>query len=459
MAPEGYFHMGKDNDLDQLIGQQLDQFQITERIGAGGMATVFKAYQPSLDRYVALKVLPTQHAQDPVFFKRFVQEARSIARLAHPNIVHIYNFGEQDIIKYIVMEYVDGGTLKERVKQPLPIKQAIDFVLQAAKGLECAHHNGIIHRDIKPANMLVRDNGHLLLTDFGLAKILEETTNITRTGAQVGTPHYMSPEQGAGHAIDKRTDIYSLGIVLFHCLAGEPPFQADSPLSMSVKHIYTPLPVEKLIREHNVPDPIIQVLLKMAAKKPQERYQSATELIEALNDVLPMSSMGQRRAGISDQLNTPQPTRQAYNLPSQTSITCFRCGEPNARTHRHCIICGDDLANTGASADRYLAPNGRPILARLLMQTGTAEGRAFRFHQNITTIGRLAENDFVVIGPTVSRRHAQLVFFDGRWYVEDLHSGNGTRVNGQRIYGRTPLKDGDTISFGDERAVFTTITE
>lgn len=269
----------------------------------------------------------------------------------------------------------------------------------------------------------------------------------------------MSPEQGSGHAIDSRTDIYSLGIVLFHCLAGEPPFQAENPLSMSIKHIYTPLPVEKLIRDHHVPDPIIQVLLKMTAKKPHERYQSAAELIDALNDVLTMSNMGPRRAGVSDQLNTPPSTRQAYNLLPQASIVCFRCGELNARTNRHCIICGDDLANKGSSADRYLAPNGRPILARLLMQTGTMEGRAFRFHQNITTIGRLAENDFVVIGPTVSRRHAQLVFFDGRWYVENLSSGNGTRINGQRIHGRVSLKDGDIISFGDERAVFTTVTE
>ncbi|HEY5002598.1 MAG TPA: serine/threonine-protein kinase, partial [Ktedonobacteraceae bacterium] len=286
MASERFVHMGNDDDLNQLIGQQLDQFQITERIGSGGMATVFKAYQPSLDRYVAIKVLPIRHAQDPVFFKRFVQEARSIARLAHPNIVHIYNFGEQDLIKYIAMEYVDGGTLKERLKQPLPLKQAINFVIQAAKGLDCAHRNGIIHRDIKPANMLVRDNGHLLLTDFGLAKILEETTNITKTGAHLGTPHYMSPEQGTGHAIDSRTDIYSLGIVLFHCLAGEPPFHAENALSMSVKHVHEPLPADKLVREHNVPGPIVQIIVKMTAKKPQDRYQSATELVDVLSDAL-----------------------------------------------------------------------------------------------------------------------------------------------------------------------------
>jgi eukaryotic-like serine/threonine-protein kinase len=455
MASERFVHMGNDDDLNQLIGQQLDQFQITERIGSGGMATVFKAYQPSLDRYVAIKVLPIRHAQDPVFFKRFVQEARSIARLAHPNIVHIYNFGEQDLIKYIAMEYVDGGTLKERLKQPLPLKQAINFVIQAAKGLDCAHRNGIIHRDIKPANMLVRDNGHLLLTDFGLAKILEETTNITKTGAHLGTPHYMSPEQGTGHTIDSRTDIYSLGIVLFHCLAGEPPFHAENALSMSVKHVHEPLPADKLVREHNVPVPIVQIIVKMTAKKPQDRYQSATELVDVLSDALATVGSG----SLSNQSNAPLPARQVYDLPPQAPLICFRCNEPNARTHRHCIICGDDLSNKGASADRYLAPNGRPIVARLLLQTGTMEGRAFRFHQNITTIGRLAGNDFIIIGPTVSRRHAQLSFFEGRWYVEDLQSGNGTQVNGQRIYGRTLLKDGDIINFGDERAVFTMVTD
>ena len=448
-------HMGNSDDLNQLIGQQLDQFQISERIGTGGMATVFKAYQPSLERYVAIKVLPIRHAQDPVFFKRFVQEARSIARLAHPNIVHIYNFGEQDLIKYIAMEYVEGGTLKERLKQPLPLKQAINFVIQAAKGLDCAHRNGIIHRDIKPANMLVRDNGHLLLTDFGLAKILEETTNITKTGAHLGTPHYMSPEQGTGHTIDSRTDIYSLGIVLYHCLAGEPPFHAENALSMSVKHVHEPLPADKLVREHNVPVPIVQIIVKMTAKKPHERYQSASELVDVLSDALATIGSG----SLSNQPNAPLAGRQAYDLPPQAPLICFRCGEPNARAHRHCIICGDDLANKGAAADRYLAPNGRPILARLLLQTGTMEGRAFRFHQSITTIGRLAGNDFIIIGPTVSRRHAQLSFSEGHWYIEDLKSGNGTQVNGQRVYGHILLKDGDIINFGDERAVFTMVTD
>ena len=220
---------GANDDVNALIGKSLGAFRVVDRIGAGGMATVFKAYQPTLDRYVAIKVLPAYHARDPIFVKRFVQEARSVAKLAHPNIVQIHDFAEQDGYTYIVMEYVDGGTLKDRLKKPLSVLEAIDVTIQAAEGLDCAHRNGIIHRDVKPANMLLRKDGHLILSDFGIAKILEGTTNLTRVGTGIGTPQYMSPEQGMGQPVDRRSDIYSLGIVLFHCLTGRVPFTADSP--------------------------------------------------------------------------------------------------------------------------------------------------------------------------------------------------------------------------------------
>jgi len=239
---------GSNDDLNALVGGSLGQFRIVERIGAGGMATVFKAYQPNLDRYVAIKVLPAYHARDPVFVKRFVQEARAVAKLVHPNILQIHDFGEQDNITYIVMEYVDGGTLKDRLnlKRALPVPEAVDFMIQAAEGLNCAHSHGIVHRDVKPANMLLRKDGYLLLSDFGIAKILEGTTNLTRVGTGIGTPQYMSPEQGTGQAVDRRSDIYSLGIVLFHCLTGRVPFTAENPLTITVKHLNEPLPLEML---------------------------------------------------------------------------------------------------------------------------------------------------------------------------------------------------------------------
>src|SRR5579884_3717486 len=283
---------GNTDEMDALIGRTLGQFIIRERIGSGGMATVFKAYQSTLERYVAIKVLPAFHAHDQIFVKRFVMEARSVARLAHPNIVQIHDFGqEDDNVFYIVMEYVDGGTLKDRLKmRALTVPESIDFVIQAAEGLGCAHSNGIIHRDVKPANMLLRKDGHLLLSDFGIAKMLEGTTNLTRAGTGIGTPQYMSPEQGTGQPVDRRSDIYSLGIVLFHCLTGRVPFNADSPLTITVKHLNEPLPVA-FLHHAGVPQAIEQVVVKMTAKSPQDRYQTAEELIEALTNALAVSHL------------------------------------------------------------------------------------------------------------------------------------------------------------------------
>src|SRR6266568_2551247 len=300
------------DELNALVGRSLGQFRIVERIGSGGMATVFKAYQPTLDRYVAVKVLPAFHARDPIFVKRFVQEARSVAKLQHANIVPIHEFGEQDNITYIVMEYVDGGTLKDRWKQrPVTVPEAVDFVIQAAVGLGCAHGHGIVHRDVKPANMLVRKDGHLLLSDFGIAKILEGTTNLTRAGTGIGTPQYMSPEQGTGQPVDRRSDIYSLGIVLFHALAGRVPFTADSPISITVKHLNDPLPVE-ILHAKGVPQSIEQVVMKMTAKAPADRYQTTDALIEALTSALSSSqlSLPRWRSGIQPPVN-PAPV----NLP------------------------------------------------------------------------------------------------------------------------------------------------
>jgi eukaryotic-like serine/threonine-protein kinase len=477
---------GNNDDLNTLVGKSLGQFRIVERIGVGGMATVFKAYQPNLDRYVAIKVLPAYHARDPVFVKRFVQEARAVAKLIHPNILQIHDFGDQDNITYIVMEYVEGGTLKDRLKRPLSVPEAIDYMIQAAEGLDCAHRNGIIHRDVKPANMLLRKDGYLLLSDFGIAKILEGTTNLTRVGTGIGTPQYMSPEQGTGQAVDRRSDIYSLGIVLFHCLAGRVPFSADNPLTITVKHLNEPLPVE-MLRAASVPAPIEQVVVKMTAKAAQDRYQTTDELITALTSALtashlsmpsrwrpgmssampqldmqnnnvsqPLSSMsgglGQSTPGI------PMPMQQSYNAGGQQVVTlpCFRCGASNPSTRLFCTSCGYELSDKRAVNDRYMGPNGRPILARLTLQNGALGGHSYLFHQDVTTIGRTNGNDLIIAGRTVSRRHARLWFDNGRWFIEDLQSANGTQVNNIRVYQPVSLNDGDVICFGDEVVVFNT---
>jgi serine/threonine protein kinase len=464
---------GVDGDINSLIGKSLGQYRIVERIGAGGMATVFKAYQPTLDRYVAVKVLPSYHARDPVFVKRFVQEARSVAKLAHPNIVQIHDFGqgEQDNVTYIVMEYVDGGTLKDRLKQALPVPEAINFTIQAAEGLDCAHRNGIIHRDVKPANMLVRKDRHLLLSDFGIAKLLEQSTNLTRVGTGIGTPQYMSPEQGMGQKVDRRSDIYSLGIVLFHCLTGHVPFSADNPLTVTVKHLNEPLPVDHLNSE-GVPMPVIQVVQKMTAKQAGDRYQSADVLIEALTSALAASNLSLPRlyrvppmvgnqggynaggsgAGYSGLPATSQPDAAAL---SQTVI-CFRCGSVNQNSSIYCTVCGDELSNVRASKDSYMV-NGRPVLARLTIQSGPMQGRSYRFHQDVTTVGRTNGNDLIISGLSVSRRHSRLWFANGQWHLDDVGSSNGTRVNNVRLSQSVVLNDGDVINFGDEVVVFNII--
>ncbi|MGZ3609359.1 MAG: protein kinase domain-containing protein [Ktedonobacteraceae bacterium] len=289
------------NELMSLIGKSLGQFRVVERLGMGGMSTVFKAYQPTLDRYVAVKVLPAYYAGDPMFVKRFTQEARSVAKLTHPNIVQIHDFGEQDAVFYIVMEYVDGGTLGGKLKQgALSVPDSVDFVIQAANGLEFAHLQGIVHRDVKPGNMLLRKDGRLLLSDFGIAKILEGTTELTSPGTLIGTPSYISPEQAKGEPTDHRSDIYSLGIVLFQCLTGRVPFVGDTPIAIIFKQLQEFLPVEYM-RSMNIPVPIEQVVLKMTAKDPAERYSSAQGVIDALTEALAAAHLSLPRTRSGEQ--------------------------------------------------------------------------------------------------------------------------------------------------------------
>lgn len=475
--------MGTSDDMNSLVGKSLGQFRIVERIGAGGMATVFKAYQPVLDRYVAVKVLPDYHARDPIFKERFLREARAVARLDHPNIVQIYLFGEEENITYIVMQYVDGGTLKDKLKQSgaLSAADAIKYVVQAAEGLGAAHEHGIIHRDVKPANMLLRKDGHLLLSDFGIVKILEGTTNLTRVGTGIGTPQYMSPEQGTGQAVDASSDIYSLGIVLFHCLTGRVPFNADSPLTITVKHLNEPLPVA-FLRQVNVPLPIEQVILKMTAKIPTDRYQTTTEFIGELlrasaaariqlpwNMLPPIAADSPSLAPVTppstggsliDRFAQQGPGGPSASLPVIT-VSCFRCQAQNPSDRLFCTSCGYELADRKAAADRVVGPNGRPILARFLLQNGQLAGRSFRFHQDLTTIGRTNGNDLIISGRTVSRRHARLWFDSGsgHWFLADMQSANGTFINNARLQPNQPvtLNDGDVINFGDEIVQFNII--
>jgi serine/threonine protein kinase len=268
-----------------LVGQTLGQYRLVERIGRGGMATVYKAYQPSLDRYVAVKVLPTYLAHAPDFAARFRREARAIAKLKHPHILPVHDFGQEGELSYIVMRYVEGGTLKKILGQPLALDRVVDILAQVGDALDYAHQQGVIHRDVKPANVLLDRGRWAFLSDFGLAKMVAASVQLTKTGVGLGTPAYMSPEQAQGKLVGAPSDIYSLGIMLFEMLTGRVPFDADTPLAVLIKHLTAPLPLPREVNP-DIPEPVERVILKAVAKDPEDRYQWVGEMVEALRQAV-----------------------------------------------------------------------------------------------------------------------------------------------------------------------------
>ena len=271
--------------MQGLIGKDVGGYRIISQIGRGGMATVFKAYQASLDRYVAVKVMPPYYAeQDDTFLKRFRQEAKAIASLRHPNILIVIDYGEEDETTYIVMEFVEAGTLTEIMGKPMAPDQLLGLTDQVAGALHYAHEQGVIHRDIKPSNILLPKPDWPLLTDFGLAKIVGGS-QLTQSGTVAGTPAYMSPEQGRGEKVDSRSDIYSLGIVLYEMATGVVPFHAETPMAVVVKHIIDPLPLPRS-KNPELSEGIERVILKSLSKDPDDRFQDAEQMAKALKEAV-----------------------------------------------------------------------------------------------------------------------------------------------------------------------------
>lgn len=268
-------------------GENVGPYRILDQLGQGGMATVFKAYHANLDRYVAIKVLHAAFKEDPNFEKRFQREAKVVANLEHPNIVPVYDFSEHEGSPYLVMRFIEGETLKARLTRgAMPPDEAIAMIDKVGDGLAYAHEKGVLHRDIKPSNIMLTNEGQVFLADFGLARIAQAGESTLSQDMMLGTPAYISPEQARGERnLDARTDIYSLGVILYEMVVGQVPFSADTPFAVIHDHIYSPLPTPRSLNP-SVPESVERVLLKALAKDRDDRFENARQLTDAFHNAV-----------------------------------------------------------------------------------------------------------------------------------------------------------------------------
>lgn len=302
----------------------LGNYHLLEQVGRGGMATVFKAFDPGQQRYVAIKVMSPAMANEGQFSKRFRREAEVVMRLKHPHIVPVEGFGEQDGFVYLVMPLLKVGSLADRLqKGALSPTEGARIMSQVSNALQFAHDQGVVHRDVKPSNVLLDENGNALLSDFGLAQIHDASVSLTGS-ALLGTPAYMSPEQARGDTVDARSDQYSLGVILYQLSTGTLPFEADTPMAVLMKHINEPLPPARM-KSPNVPPAVERVILKATAKLPQERFASVAEFNQAFQAAL---------AHAQDPFANPEPRIQVP--PSSVSIQASRAelSQPKRRGRR-----------------------------------------------------------------------------------------------------------------------------
>lgn len=342
-----------------MIGTQLaGRYEILERVGGGGMAIVYKGLDVLLNRKVAVKVLRQQYVNDEEFIQRFRREAQAAASLSHPNVVSIYDVGQEGETHYIVMEYVDGMTLNEIIKEraPLQVEEAIRYASQICDALDHAHHNQIIHRDIKPHNILIGKNGRVKVTDFGIARAVTAST-ITQTGSVVGSVHYFSPEHAKGISAGAKSDLYSLGIVLYQMLTGRLPFLGESPISVALKHLQENVEEPRKVNPL-IPQSVENIILKAMRKNPDERYQSAMEMLKDLETCLLPERRNEAKVVFDDDDDDEEKTRV---------MPAIRANQPVAEEDDD---DGDEPAEGGTKKRAWMKPTawlGSLLLIVLLM--------------------------------------------------------------------------------------------
>ena len=412
--------------MRDLSGVSLGAYRLIELIGQGAMSTVYKAYQHSLERWVAVKVLdPAYIGHDAESSARFKREARAIAALRHPNIVTVYDFGVQDDLEYIVMEYVAGGTLKTRLTgSPFEWRRAVGLAIAIGQALAFAHGQGIIHRDLKPGNVLMPRESWPLLADFGLAKIRQSGRGLTDPGVSLGTPAYVAPEQALGETVDHRADIYALGTVLFEMVTGRVPYSATRPFDVLLMHLSEPTPRARDLAPH-LPEALEGILLKALEKEPARRYAQMLDMVADL-EALASAGVGTRPTEMTGDTTPPTGARTAdltglRAVLREPHFIALDSGTPLPIPHQDEVLIGRSDPTTNTLVDIDL----------------TAQGG---------------------VGRGVSRQHARLVPGSTGWMIEDLRSTNGTQVNHQPLppYQPWPLEDGDRLDLGDLTLIFHT---
>lgn len=414
---------------DQFIGSSLGKYNLIEYLGEGGMAKVYKAYHPDLQRYAAIKILHPEYLNDEKFIHRFKEEAQNLAVLRHPNIVQVYDASITTKFPYIIMEFVEGKTLKQFIKEyarsqtRIPITYTLRIIYSLGLALSFAHRNKIIHRDIKPANVILESSGRVVLTDFGLAKLQEQPEKESSRTVE-GTPAYISPEQALGRGAQPRSDQYSLGVLFFEMLTGRQPYSGEDPVTMAISHATNTIPSPQEYYPE-IPDEVAEIVIRATHKNPEERYPQISDLLKDLIKVRIKSKTAKL------------PTASLKDLKLSSDRVASWAPPEGKLGERDAVVCLH-FVDTGQVMDLEL----------------NREYLVGRQHRSQPIIPDIDLSPFKAYEWGISRLHASIAIQINQVTITDLGSANGTWHAGKKLPPNQPypLKHGDVVHLGKLKA-------